>query len=407
MGSLTRHDFFRVLVPGAAALFFLDVALRIIGSAQGVPSAPFTAARVGIEQPFTAFTIAFALGLLLYFVDLGYGAPQYYASIPSTHLEKELRKRNCKDADWVSLYLVVGDSMLPPQLQDRALFYGAVYRIGFQVIFFAFLTVAAVPVVILHLRSNTASLDITFRTETAAAAAVVVFTALLPRLGRCVWIKQQKQRRPSEEKTLAKKVRFVMGVVTLLSLPTAAWLYAGFAEEETWAQPVIEITTAVAIVGWGILRLGGPLKARWEYMRGARRTKPDVPHRPSEVALLDLVVAVPSIVGMVTLGPSLRLGSIWALALLTATALLLAFFRKHERQQWGIYRNQSLWIDANIDDIIEKFKLSPDIPSSPPGRRRRAPWAAFVVPAAAIGGYAACRRRQHRAAARPRRGHTS
>src|SRR5437764_1381675 len=94
MGGLSRNDFFRVVLPGGAVLFLIDVALRVLGSVKGIAVAPFVDTRKLIETPLHAATIAFGLGLLLYFVDPGYGAPQYYGNIPSTHLRRKLSERD-------------------------------------------------------------------------------------------------------------------------------------------------------------------------------------------------------------------------------------------------------------------------------------------------------------------------
>lgn len=59
------------------------------------------------------------------------------------------------------------------------------------------------------------------------------------------------------------------------------------------------------------------------------------------------------IVGMLGLSDSLAASQLVVICSLLLSALLLSYVRKHERQQFGIYRNQNFWIDANLDAIID------------------------------------------------------
>jgi hypothetical protein len=349
MSGLSRHDFFRVLLPGGALLFLIDLATRILASAQGIKPGTLEDLRKVLEDPFSAVAIAFGMGLLLYLVDPGYGAPQYYVNLPSTHLAETMRKRGM-EVDEVSLYLVLADSLLPPALQDRALFYGAVYRIGFQIIIYGFLTAALIPISLLLLLP--ANADVEFEPSYAAwgGVGVVVAVASLP------WIRTGFRRgrsRPARPRPIGKW--FAMSMLVLILMPTIAWLNLAWNSELRWSHEAAGLSSTMALLSWVVLRLSGPLGPRFRHLRGVQRKKPDEPHSQLQIALLDLVVVVPALIGVMALDAWFSFAGTWGVCLLSAGALLLAFLRKHERQLYGIYRNQNLWIDSHLEQIVDEF----------------------------------------------------
>jgi hypothetical protein len=349
LSGLSRNDFFRVLLPGAALLFLIDVATRILASAQGIKPGTLEDLRNVLEDPFSAVAIAFGLGLLLYLVDPGYGAPQYYVNLPSNHLAEKMQERGM-EVDEVSLYLVIADSLLPPALQDRALFYGAVYRIGFQIIIYAFLTAALIPIGLLLLLPTNA--DAKFEPSYAAwgGLGVVVAATSLP------WIRtafRRSRSRPEVRRPIGKW--FFMSMLLLIMVPLIAWLNLAWNSQLRWSHEAAGGFSTIAVLSWVVLRLSGPLSPRFRHLRGIQRRKPDEPHSQLQIALLDLVVVTPALIGVMVLDARFSFAGVWGVCLLSAGALLLAFLRKHERQLYGIYRNQNLWIDSHLDQIVDEF----------------------------------------------------
>ena len=148
MGGLTRFDIFRIVVPGSAAVVLLDIWAKIIAATPGLST---SIARLPnfLERPIVGIAAGFALGILLYFVDLAYGAPQYYDGIPASKLKEMLGRE--REGSHLSLFFHVQDKMMPEALVERAALYGALYRLMFQLILFLYLLAYISPLTILIL----------------------------------------------------------------------------------------------------------------------------------------------------------------------------------------------------------------------------------------------------------------
>lgn len=335
----------RVLLPGGALVFFVSIGLRIVsGSVANDIATDLIEASDFLEQPLHAVVAAFTLGLVLYMIEPGNGAPQYYQNIPSSHLRTLLANRG-KSADHVGLYLLLTDEKLPDHLQERALFYGAVYRVGFQIVFFAFLMVGLVPlaVLLLDLDENPASIEL--------APVEIVALAVV---GAGIAWPFVRQALSGRSLRLRSRLTLLVALVSVACLSAWATMIAvsDIREAAMWTAGIANV---VALLLWSILRLGGPWTARWAHFRGLTNQKPDVAHRPLQFGLIDLLVGLPAIGATVAIASLMSTGALLALMAILFAAVVLAHFRKHERQLYGIYRNQNLWLDNNIDSILVEY----------------------------------------------------
>jgi len=331
-----------MLLPGAAVVVLLDVVARIIALH---PVAPFIVAQSlpgFLENPLRGLAAAFGIGLVLYFLDPGYGAPQFYKDIPSTHLKKLLESRGV-EAHALSLYFRAMDELMASPFRERSLLYGALYRIGFQVVLYTLLVASLLPTTILLLFRRLPPLTYGRPAPILWLSWGAVLVTVL-----CPFI---RQRIAAEPKFPRKGVSLTAS--SMAALIIVAWVNLPLSFVPT--VPPIWLATTVtflAVAVWLILRLVGPLSMWLNYVRlgGA---KPDTPHPPIEIFAYDSSVAVAGLVGLVVLWPVLAPAQVVATSALLCVGLTLSYFRKYERQLSGIYHNQNEWLDAKLDSVLQ------------------------------------------------------
>ncbi len=364
MSGLSRYDFFRMLLPGAAVVFLLDVAARIIALH---PSAPFNVAQglpKFLEDPLRGLAAAFGIGLVLYFFDPGYGAPQFYKGIPSTHLKKLLQGRGMT-ADALSLYFRAMDELMPETFRERAYLYGALYRIGFQLVLYTLLVASLLPTTILLLFRRLPPLTYGRPAPILWLSwGAVIVTVIGPFIRQVI---TPKPKFPGRGVLLAASIMAGLSIVAWVNLPLS------FIPR----VPPVGLATTVtllAVGAWLIVRLVGPLGMWFKHIRNELGgAKPDKPHSPIEIFAFDSSVAVAGLVGLVVLWPVLAAAQVAAISALLCVGLTLSYFRKYERQLSGIYRNQCRWLDAKLDSVLQLLpsEEKPPEPDSPPPTRRQ------------------------------------
>jgi hypothetical protein len=247
-------------------------------------------------------------------------------------------------ADPLSLFFLASDKLMPSEMRERALLYGAIYRIGFQLVLFTIIGCLVVPIGILFRLPDPPIVQAPrIGGVTITALAIVIPCIFVPFFREAV---KHKRRWPSW--------KFVLVIVLLVAGPCVVWLDLPY-RYLPWS-PQADYWYVLAVVGyglpWGILRLTGPLKPRWQRWTGETRAKPDVPHSELEIALLDGGAVLVSLAGLISLSGRLANVQILGLVSLQALALILSFLKKHERQLQGIYRNQVNWLDSNLEQIL-------------------------------------------------------
>jgi hypothetical protein len=354
VSGLSRNDFFRMLLPGAAVVFLLDLAARIVALH---PAAPFNVAQAlpkFLEGPLRGLAAAFGIGFVLYFLDPGYGAPQFYQGIPSTHLKGLLERRGIK-ADAVSLYFRAMDELLPETLRERALLYGALYRIGFQLVLYTILVAGLLPTTILLLFRRLPPLTYGRPTPVLWVSwAAVTVAIMIPFCKRAI-----------SGKSISPGPGILAAAAINVSASILAWVNLPFSFIPRVPPVALVTTVTLAVFGaWMVVRLVGPLNIWLRHLEGRLDAKPDRPHSPIQIAALDGSIAATSLTGLVVLWPILAPAQVAATSALLCTGLTLSYLRKHERQLSGIYRNQRQWLDARLESVLDLLPTEAKLPDN-------------------------------------------
>lgn len=342
MAGLTRFDFFRMFLPGAIGLFIFDIVLRVVTPETDSVSTLAKVLRT-MEDPLTGLALAFALGLCLYFIDFPYAAPQFFEDIPSTHLRSKLIADGLSGRDSLSLFFRASDGKMPEQMRERALLYGAIYRVGLHLVVFSLGAAGMIPALVLAAGEPSyagvhGGIDILALLGSAAAVPIVLPFA---RWGL------RKKRPPGPERVPLLFLGLPTLFVCLLWLNYAHDYWSEWADHPRWFL----FAHGVLVSAWLFFRIMGPPDVRIAHWRGESKTHPDSPFRPITYAALDGLLAVGALTGLVLVSGELDTAQLTASAALLVAGLLLAFNRKYERQLRGIYRNQNYWIDAEFDNI--------------------------------------------------------
>jgi hypothetical protein len=144
----SRFDFYRILLPGALLVGLFDIVIRVIGATPGSQDwSDLIGVAEFLEDPLRGLVAAFGAGIVLYFIEPGNSAPQYYQDIPSQHLWRRMHEEGVTGGN-ISMFFRASDEFMPEALRSRALLYGAFYRIGFQVVVFTLLAASVLPLLI-------------------------------------------------------------------------------------------------------------------------------------------------------------------------------------------------------------------------------------------------------------------
>lgn len=349
----SRYDFYRIVLPGAIMVGLLDLAIRLTAMAsEGDIKEQSRRALDFVEDPIRGLVLAFAFGICLYFTEPGYNAPQFFYRIPSSHFHSLLSKRVPSDPDLVkkalSLYFRALDELVPDSLQERALLYGAFYRIGFQTIFFTLAVASSLPLAIVALGGVDPPAEWSspgLGTWLVVAIPVVVGSAGL--------VAARLPARHPQARRLGW--RFTLGLGLLATGTTLGWIsYTSPDTAEGLVNPeaVVSALTGLQLGIWALLRLRGPIKPFVRSLWVPQSHRPDRPHSDAQIAFLDLSAFAPAAAGLLVLRPSIEFLQVVGVCLLGAIALLLSSAKKHERRLAGIYSNQNAWLDANVERVV-------------------------------------------------------
>ncbi len=347
MSGISRFDFFRMLLPGGLVLFLIDVSLRILG-ANAIWGYEVADALTVIEDPFIGIVLSFAIGLLLYWIDIPYATAFYFQDIPSTHLAKRLTEDERGRVHEVSLFFRVSDELMPQELHERALFYGAFYRIGYQTVLFTMLAAVLLPPTLLQKLTNVQYKTVDW--SRPEVWAVVSGTGFFATLSVVRWLFRGRKA----------DLKPLIGLGALSFVTVALWLdrVAWQRLPEKLGRPAVLIASISLLFSWVVVRTLGPLGDRWKSWRGNLKReeagspiRPERPYRSSTSVFLDVFMASTGAVGLIVISDALSPAQMLGIATLSWSALALSFNRKYERQHSAIYTNQNAWIDSNMHAI--------------------------------------------------------
>jgi hypothetical protein len=361
-------------VPGGIVVVLAEIAMRVYRDS--VSSAAF------VNDVGLAIFIAFGSGIVLYFVDIAYSTPQFWRGIPSQHLETRavengIPPKVAKDKALGIFFVMLEEHA--PRLHDKALLYGAFYRIGFQLVFFSIVTIVLTPVGLLTrdilLHGDAYGQADPTRLAWLAVALLVLFVVAALRTFRPTAGQQESGSRPrirlplSLGNLLPKGVRSL--VVAIATLGSGSWalgwafvvggrraLFVDIPQQPTLGRWLIALATTGSLALWAFVRLVGPVKQWWKYVNTPDGRKPDRPHTGSQIDSLDSAVVLGPITALYLTGSHLSVSQIAVLSSMTAIVLWLGHIRKYERANSGLYRNQRDWIDRNLDSLLQEFPLT-------------------------------------------------
>lgn len=358
MGNLSRFDLLRIVFPGAVATILATVALRLVAL---VPDATPILARhrellvdgyTFLEDPFRGLAVAFALGYVLYFLDPGYQAGSYRRDLPSDHLSKVLEECGYPRADRRDVYFLLLNEHMPADLRERSLLYGAFFRIGFLSIMLTQLTSVLIVIGLLYV-TTAAATEASLAAIFSPTAMGLTWSSIGVLLGGGWVFRRKRTKRDRRVRSEGAFLDSGNGIALLIILVGAATLAIGMTHPELGLSDgrlVVTVGLAVATSLWLGARLAGPL---WEWakamVRGDPYYKPREDFSSDTELLLDYCLTVLVLASLTLMSNALGTVQLMLAAGLPLVALSLAFVRKHERQQHGIYRNQNAWIEEHLN----------------------------------------------------------
>jgi hypothetical protein len=350
--SFAPFEGIRILLPGTLAITLYGAIVATYAPSAASPA----------DNTLAAVIAALLLGLVLLYLDVPAKAAAYHSpDLPSRELQNwSIDSRPYNGA--VNLYLVMLDVSFPPTIRSRALYTGAMFRIGFEGIYLVglgsigvLLTGGAFP------EAGPA------RGATAATKwvlwAVVIAHSVAFFCSALAWFLHRRQRYDLRETFDVLK----RDIADDFSLPEIAFLLLFPAEFLAWfvfTHKVFPGIAAVAIpaAAWAIL-----------FYRGRdQKENRDQPRRPLSPPggsfLYGMACAFAATEAALRTGPGSALTTQaalgWGFASLIPAALIAT--RGHERKLIGSFRTQTTWMRMNRDDLVAAHKLRPTSPLTRP-----------------------------------------
>lgn len=359
--SLTRFDLYRIIIPGALSLGFAVIALRLLSIGEGVGQQGFPEFGEFLEDPLRAFVLAFGVGLLAYFVDPGYAMPEFWEGIPSAKLREVLVEQDGRFEDipqqrFVGLYFLLFDGDLPEGVRERALLYGALFRVAVHAILGALLTALLLPVLMLHLAAAEGHEAVGPTSQHVWVPLFAALATLLMASRRCL-VELDTEGYGGMRAALKGMDKGAATVAFLIAMGgVLPWSIVGFYGHQGRVGLVsVGIGVSFSAVVWLTARLGGRVGEYCTFIvSGNRYNREKKGYARSWSFGFDSCLALSVYVGLFMAGPEvITNGQQVGVVALTMFGLVLSFLRKHERQQHAIYKNQVDWMRRNIDRVKE------------------------------------------------------
>lgn len=131
--SFEFYEGIRILIPGAL----------VVGAYEAVVATFRFEAPQATSDALAAFVAALVVGMVAYFLDFPSKGTAFRYLLP----DATVRQWNVPAPPGrrpETLYFLILDEVLPAGLRNRALYYGSIFRIGYEAIYILFLTGFAV-----------------------------------------------------------------------------------------------------------------------------------------------------------------------------------------------------------------------------------------------------------------------
>lgn len=341
----------------------MDIAARLLGSMEPTNAGTWDRipayadeVRQTVEDPFAALVIAFALGLLLYWLDPAYAAPEYQRYLPSEYLGRRLKEHGADPRVALSVYMHALNELMSDSLNERIILMGSMYRIGFDTVFATFV-IGSLMAVGSALALGGVSVASDLQSLVVNGGWTVVATLVT---GILAWRTRPEPDRPADAKETARQDFGASADVGRSALMVSAALLGillfGNLSSDVLSSVSLILAYAVVLGFWVILRLRGPQWRDWLRTirkRGTRSFAPTEQFELWQVVSIDgsLVVAVSLL--LAAIGGGMDPIQVAVPNVLLLMAFILAYLRKYERQLHAVYWNQHTWIDLNLEQLLK------------------------------------------------------
>jgi hypothetical protein len=333
MGEISSSSFefyegLRALVPGGLVVAMYAAISNTFGI---TGSALFDSALVAVAATL-------AVGLVLLFLDFPSKAATYHYDTPVEHLTTWDDVAPRGEAAYKTIYFEILDVEVPAGIKTKVYYFGAIYKIAFEIIYIA---AASVPVLALAIIFPTLGMtrhgdERHMRWLFIAACALHV----------CIAAGALRNRRG--------KIRADLGV----EIPKVDWTFL-----------VVGGIAVVVYLGWhlrwaGVAGVALPtLIWAFRYYRGVKLAGGGKRNLHASTAAITYGTASVSACAIgarwVSEGSSLDTRAVlgWVAASLIAAALITT--REHEKKLLGVYTTQRVWLDGKRDTLVEKGYFVP------------------------------------------------
>jgi hypothetical protein len=376
------YETLRLVIPGSIAVAIFSAVLRLAaGEGKLLADGPFAGVVAALEGTTFLFA-ALAVGFILYLADLPTrarvfkGDPDNGIQLPTDALREMLKGTPHQDKSF-SLYFILSDGRLPPELHRRIYFFGGLYRIYFDARLLAAGGVALGGPFALAVAGEGIS-DLIGSTYLASAAALLVVVVLMTLVGESRHAVESMKKhapkdRPYPSSGLGREylgrawkgfAAMLPAAAVVLLLGIAANFMADAASN--WLRISGVCTAGAALLLWVMVELGPPTPdtkdegtRSGDPVRGRilvwLRLKPSTQTQYTQLqrGVMDLALFAPAVVGAACAAQNQGRSALWVLAwgFLLLPAVLIMAIRKHEQRLLASYKDQVRWLQINEENI--------------------------------------------------------
>lgn len=335
MGDVSSSSFefyegLRALVPGG----FVVGLYAAVSTTFGFGSA------IGVDSTLVAFLATLAAGFVLLFLDIPGRAAVSHYNTPVEHLANWTDLRPRANASYKNVYYEILDVEVPAGIKTKVYYFGAIYKIGFEMIY-----IAAASVPILAVVDLFPSTGVTRHAEPGEMRGLFI-TALVLHVviaSLALYGRRRKIRSDFAEETPARdRALLGAGAIALMVHLVSGWRW--------WGLAAVAIPWAL----WAFRYYGGVPAPDSPNRRNLHASTAAV--RYAIAAISVCAVGIRSVEDASALDAGLVAG--WAGASLIAASLVAA--RDHEKKLLGVYATQRTWLDGKRDALVAKGYFVPN-----------------------------------------------
>lgn len=337
------YEGIRIAIPGA-----LTVALYVAIDATFGLGAPQPDLVLGI-------VVAVGVGLILYYTDISGSAQIYKAARPHRVLER-WQLRLPSGISTLNAYFVLLDSVMPAGIRNRALYFGSIFRIGYEAIYLSALSAVAV-ITIATLTTSPMALRTTDHTVLWIAVGTHVAAALLGLLEGYNLARPRADDARAALRRVFRRLIMQVGWSGLAFLVAATALVVAHIVLDDWA-PLLAGAVALTAFLWA--------SRYWYGYRQKLGERRNVDPATSSL-LLAVTIILATVIAAVELPSRSVMGTAAALGWsgMALTAELMLALRGHERKLWAAYHTQRVWFELNKETVTRMLTSTPPAADPP------------------------------------------